>query len=495
MSTHRPSVPAYDRLPPATRRRKWEELCSKALALLVTAFAAGSTISCQTTDPDSLISSVQPDAAYKESGINAEPIPEAGNWWTRFNDGDLNRLMDEFEGEIEPNNRALRVALARYDQARAALGLASADRFPSITADGLWKRKRDTASGIFVPDTLTYSQYRGALNLDYEIDLWGRVRQSVAAAEAEFAASAADLAGAELSLRAELARTWSQWRSSHNSIRIVTEALELRKKNLTLVEARVDGGEADQLELARAETEFESADALLIQLKREAVAIEHSLAILVGRSPANFSAGTPSGTPKLVSIPTGLPSELLARRPDIVAAERRLSAAAERIGVVKASYLPRITLGGIGGLSSLDINKLLDADSLFGEIGPNISIPIFQGGRAISDNARIGAQAREALASYEEVVLDAFREVETAVSDIGFLDQETAAYRRAVTAAEKAESLSRKRYEGGLSSQLEVIDAERTALDAQRELTRSIANRRLATIRLIQALGGGWEKP
>ena len=482
--------PVDDHVIPASRRSPLDEIPSRTLPLLLLLFTTTLTTSCLTTSSDSLTPSVQPDAAYRGASNHPEKIPAAGDWWTRFNDADLNRLMRQFEA----NNPSLKAAIARYDQARGALGLARADRFPSITGDALWKRKRDTSSGIFVPDTLNYSQYRAALNLDYEIDLWGRVRHSVAAAEAEFEATAADLAGAELSLKAELARTWSQWRSSNNSMRIVEEALELRKKNLELVKARVDGGEANQLELARAETEAASASGLLLELQREAIGIEHALAFLVGGSPAKFRARKPQGTPKEVSIPTGIPSELLARRPDIAAAESRLRASAERLGVVKASYLPRISFGGVGGLSSLDLAKFFDADSLFGEIGPSVTIPIFQGGRAKSDNYRIDAEAREALANYEETVLDAFREVETAVSDIGFLDRETAAYQRAATAAEKAASLSRERYEGGLVSQLEVIDAERTALEKKRELTRSRANRRLAAITLIQALGGGWKK-
>lgn len=478
------NLPSGDRARPCYRRSLVH--AGKCVAVVCVLF----TSSCLTPTPDgALTPQIDTATPYKENPKAAPAIPPAGDWWTRFGDADLNRLMRQFEA----GNPSLRAALARYDQARGALGLARADRFPSITGDVLWERRQDTASGIFVPDTLTYSQYRAALNLDYEIDLWGRVRHSVAAAEAEFEASTADLAGAELSLKAELARTWSQWRSSHNSIRIVEEALELRGQNRNLVERRVDGGEANQLELARADTELESASALLLELEREAVGIEHALAFLVGSSPSEFKAAEPSGTPKEVSIPTGMPSDLLARRPDIAAAESRLRAAGENLGVVKASYLPRITLGATGGLSSLDLAKLFDADSLFGAIGPNVAIPIFQGGRAKSDRLRVEAGAREALADYEETVLDAFREVETAVSDIRFLDRENAAHQRAAEAAEKAASLSRERYKGGLISQLEVIDAERTALEEKRELTRSRANRRLAAISLIQALGGGWE--
>ena len=418
------------------------------------------TTSCLTRRSDSPTPLAPPVGEYQHSTRTLQKIPPAGDWWTRFQDQDLNRLMRE----LEANSPSLKAALARYDQARGALGLARADRFPAITGDVLWERRRDTASGIFVPDTLTYSQYRAALNLDYEIDLWGRVRRSVAAAEAEFEASAADLAAAELSLKGELARTWSQWRSSHNSLRIVEATLALRRKHRELIQVRLDEGEVGELELARADTEVESTKALLLELQREAAGIEHAMAFLVGKSPSDFRIGKPGGSPKAVTVPAGLPAELLARRPDIAAAESRLRASAEKIGVVKASYLPRVTLGGVGGLSSLDLAQWFDADSLFGAVGPNVRIPIYQGGRNKSDLLQAEAAAREALANYERTVLEAVREVETAVSDIRFLDRETVAYQRAAETAEKAAELSRKRYQGGLVSQLEVIDAERTAL-------------------------------
>jgi len=446
--------------------------------------------SCLTTDPDAATPPTVDGGESYRSGAKKSAIPAAGDWWKRFNDGELNRLISR----AEAGSPSLQIALARYDRARGALGLAQADRFPSITGDALWQRKRDTASGIFVPDTLTYSQYRAALNLDYEIDLWGRVRHSVAAAEADFAASTAELAGASLSLKAELARTWFQYRASAEEIALIKETLQLREENLKLVSARLEGGEANRLDLARAETELESTRALLLQLQRESRATEHALAFLVGSSPSNFKAPDTGGSFRTSSIPAGVPSELVSRRPDIAAAEARVKAAAERLGVVKASYLPRIILGGTGGLSSLDLAKLFDAKSLFGEIGPSVQIPIFQGGRSKSDRLRIEASAREALASYREVVLDAFREVETALSDTAYLDREISAHRRAASAAEKAASLSRERYTGGLSSYLEVIDAERTALEEQRELTRSRASRQFAAVQLIQALGGGWSK-
>ena len=239
---------------------------------------------------------------------------------------------------------------------------------------------------------------------------------------------------------------------------------------------------------------FLTADPALEGGERESRAVAHALAFLTGRPPAAFSPPRPTSASSLPKIPSGIPSELLARRPDIAAAESRLQAAASRLNVVKASYLPRITLGGTGGLSALDLAKWFDAKSLFGAIGPNVSIPIFQGGRSKSDRLRTEAAATEALSSYEKIVLNAFREVETAISDSSFYSREIAAQQNAADSAERAASLSRERYEGGLVSFLEVIDAERTSLDQRRELTRARAARHLATVRLIQALGGGWTR-
>ncbi|MCB1229050.1 MAG: efflux transporter outer membrane subunit [Verrucomicrobiae bacterium] len=440
-----------------------------------------------------LAAMVESGAAYGESGGAKGSLPDPGDWWKNFDDAGLETLLKDLRSE----NPGLKAALARFDQSRAAFGVAESDFFPAFYGDGHAKRLRDTGNSRFVLPQLTYSQYRAALNLNWELDLWGRVRKSVDAARAEMEASAADLDAAQLSLEAELARNYYQWRFTNEELRVLDRTVDLRQENVDLVDARVRGGETNQLDLDRARTELEATRAQKLQVERARAELEHAIAVLVGEAPATFEfpgAAKHSGVGKVAVVPAGVPSDLLSRRPDVAAAESRLAAAASRLGATKRSYLPTVTLTGLGGLQGVDTAKFFDPVSLFGEIGPQVQVPLFQGGRIVGDVERADAEAREALASYEEVVLGAFQDVEDALSGIRFLDREIAAHDKAAEAAKSAAALSRKRYEGGLVSYLEVVDAERTALNEERELIRARSTRHLASVQLIQALGGGWAK-
>lgn len=438
-----------------------------------------------------LTAAIEGGAVYGEGGKGSLPAP--GNWWKNFNDPGLEDLLEE----LRKDSPGLKAALARYDQSRAALGLAKSDLFPTVFGDASARRLRDTGNSRFVLPQLTYNQFRSALNLDYEVDLWGRVRASIDAARAEMEATSADLDAAQLSLEAELARNYYQWRFANEELGVLNRSLELRQENVDLVDARVQGGETNQLDLDRARAELEATRAQKLQVERARAELEHAIAVLVGDAPGTFefpSSAKRSGSGNAAVIPAGVPSELLARRPDIAAAEARLAAAAARLKVTKKSYLPTVTLTGAGGLQGLDTAKFFDPVSLFGDIGPNVRVPIFQGGRIEGDIGQADARAVEALANYEEVVLGAFRDVEDALSGIRFLDREITAHRKAADSADSAAQLSRKRYEGGLVSYLEVVDAERTALNEKRELVRARSTRHLASVQLVQALGGGWEK-
>ncbi|MAS94648.1 MAG: hypothetical protein CMO55_15730 [Verrucomicrobiales bacterium] len=462
---------------------------SGTLFCLGASLTLASITSC-TVDPSELADSkVAAGSKYKNGSAKSQLLPE-GRWWDCFNDPGLNQLINK----LDADNPSLAVALARYDRSRAELGLSKADQFPVLRGGLTAKRKRDSASGIFVPPNLTYNEFRAALNLSYEIDLWGRVRGLVEAAKAESEAAYADWAGARLSLRAELARNYFQLRYLDSEIGVVERSVDLRRENLKLIDARVRGGEITDLDLARAETELESARADLLQLERERAAVSNALAALVGEVPATFSL--PSGGVKNPpAIPSGIPCELLSRRPDIVAADRRMDAAAERIGVVKATYLPRINLVGMGGLSSLKLSDLFDPSSLFGEIGPEVEVPLYNAGRSGNDLERAYAESDETVGLYKETVLNAFREVEDALSANRFLDREIVAHQAAASSAERAADLSQKRYSGGLVSYLEVVDAQRTALAEKRELVRARSARLLSAVQLVQALGGGWNVP
>lgn len=459
------------------------------LRLVLAAVVANTMASC-VVGPDYDRPELETGAEF-ENAPDPAPIPPPGDWWKEFKDPGLNRLIRDLEND----NPTLDIALARYDEARAALGLAEADRSPALFGDAFYRRERATKSGTFVPDPATNSKFEAALNLEYEVDLWGRVRRSVEAARGDLAAAGADVAAAQLSLKAEMARTWFQFVYLDREIALVRRAIEVRAENRDLIEARVRGGESTDLDLAQAKTEYESTRAQLLELQQLREQRLHALAALAGKPPSEFTAPGTENTRPPPSIPTGVPSELLARRPDVAAQEQRLAAAIARIGVVKADLLPRLTITGRGGLSSLQASDFLQPTSLFGDIGPDLSVPIWQGGRILSEKAGAEAAARRELAAYREIVLTAIKETEDALSGIRWLDREIDAHEKAAEAAADATGLSRRRYAGGLVSYLEVVDSERTRLSESRALTQSRSARQNATVLLIQALGGGWEAP
>ncbi|MEM6916688.1 MAG: TolC family protein, partial [Verrucomicrobiota bacterium] len=281
-------------------------------------------------DPSELGDSELSEGSSYANGRSYDLLPP-GRWWDCFQDAGLNRLI----AKLDADNPSLAVALARYDRTRAELGLARADQYPRVTGSGFAENRRDSASSIFVPPDRTYNEFRAALNLEYEIDLWGRVRQAVEVAQADFEAAESDWAATRLSLRAELARTYYNLRFIDAEIGVLRRSLEVRKENRRLIDARVRGGETTDLDLARAETELEATRAQLLSLERTRATYFNALAFLVGEVPAAFHLPK-GGIVAPPSIPSGLPSQLLTRRPDIAAADARMRAAASQIGVVRA---------------------------------------------------------------------------------------------------------------------------------------------------------------
>lgn len=462
---------------------------SRLLLLGGTGIFVSAMMSCK-VDPSELNNSTVKSGAKYKNGGSERPLLPVGNWWACFNDPVLTQLISK----LEADNPSLAVALARYDRARNELGLVEADRFPSVTGDVVWKRNRDSAGGIFVPPEVNYSDYRAGLNLKYEIDLWGRVRKTVESAQAEEKAAAADVASARLSLQAELAKQYFQLRYADAEMEILKRGVSLREENLRLVRARVDGGEETGLGLARAQTEVDSTKAQKHQLSRSRASLFNAIAALCGEVPGQLEI-PPGGIKDPPRIPSGLPSQLLTRRPDIVAADQRMAAMVAQIGGVKASYLPRVNLAASGGLSNLDLGTFFDPSSLFGTIGPEVEIPLYQGGRIGLDIGRAYANSDEAVALYRETVLKAFREVEDALSGMHYLDQEITSRRRASASSGEATRLSRTRYQGGLVSYLEVLDAENASLNAKRARIQAESARLVTSVQLVQSLGGGWEVP
>ncbi|MCH7224991.1 efflux transporter outer membrane subunit [Haloferula sp. A504] len=436
--------------------------------------------------PDYQVPGAELEAAFKNAGFS-KPPPE-GSWWGLFGDSELNRYIRMAESD-SPTARA---ALARYDLARGTLGLESADAWPAVTADAFGRRQKDSGNSNFSAGT--YNDYRAALNVSWEVDLWGRVRRKIGAAVAETEAAGYEYRGALLSLRGEVARAYLSLRFADAEIALLERTETLRAEARRLMKARFDAGASSRIDHERSITEHESVKSEIAQLRAERGRFENALAVLVGRNASGFSVPAKSGRPAVPAPPGAVPSDLLRRRPDIAAAERRLAASSERIGLAIASYLPKLTLTGEGGFRSLSSSDLFNSGSKLWSLGPELEIPIFQGGRAFADKDRAEAAYRESLELYRDALLKAVQETEDSMLDARQLRSASDSRWRGAGSAKTAASLVRKRYEGGAIDYFEVVESERTALVEQRAALAIERARALAATRLIQALGGGWKR-
>ena len=424
-----------------------------------------------------------------KAGEPRDGLPK-GEWWKVFADPELDRL----ELLATTNNQQVLGALSRIDQARAAARVARSEFFPGLSLDPAWRRERFSPNQFPNFGSPTFNTLKAPVDLSYEIDLWGRVRRSFEGARADAEAGVAAFANVLLSVQSEVAHTYFTLRSTDNQRGIVRETLRLRTEAVELVRSRLEAGSATRLDLARAEAERATAAAELSGLDRSRASLETALAVLLGvPAPGFHVADAGHYHPPVPEVPAGLPSDLLERRPDVAAAERKLAVANSRIGIAKAAFFPSVRLTGSGGVLSADVDSLFQWDSRVWAIGPSVSLPLFQGGRNRSELARTRGAYAEAVAAYRQQVLVAFAEVQESVSGLGFLAEQSRSAEAATKAASSAATLAKARFDAGASSQLEVVDADRTALAVRRESARVEGQRRLATVQLIKALGGGWE--
>jgi multidrug efflux system outer membrane protein len=330
------------------------------------------------------------------------------------------------------------------------------------------------------------------MDVSYEVDLWGRVRRSFRAAREQAQASAAAYQTALLSLQADVAQTYFSIRSIDLDRHVVAATVELRKKNLSLVESLHLGGADSQVDVAQAQTELSSAEADLVGLQLQRAQLENALAVLCGQSASSFALAETGRIYRPPDVPVGLPADLLERRPDVAEAERLMASASESIGIAKAAYFPAIQLTGSAGTASVDLKSVFNWENRAWSLGPNISLPVFAGGRIRADVQRARASYDEAVAQYRAQVLVAFREVEDGLIGLRLLRDQYERQMEAVVAANKVAELSRARYKEGLVSYLEVVVADRTALENQILAYQLNGQRIVTTVVLIKALGGGW---
>jgi NodT family efflux transporter outer membrane factor (OMF) lipoprotein len=421
---------------------------------------------------------VEVPPAYKEAGDwkPAQPNDQnlGGPWWQIFQDRQLNALEDQ----INVSNQNLKAAEAQYTQTRAVLRYYRADYFPSITAGAAATRNRisnNRPPGL-TTNGKTYNDYQIPVQLSYELDVWGRVRKTVESQREQAQASAADLATINLSLHAQLALFYFQARSLDAQEQLLNSTVAQYEQAFQLTDTRFKGGLASEVEVQQASTQLESTRAQAIDVGVQRAQYEHAIATLIGNPASSFHLSPlPLASPP-PSVPLELPSELLERRPDIAAAERRIS------------------LGATGGFESGVITTLLSGPSILWSVGASAIAPIFDAGRRRANTDQAIAAYDQTVANYRETVLTGFQQVEDNLAALRILEKEADTQQRAVVASQKYLELALTRYRGGITSYLEVTTAQSAALTDEVTAVNLLGRRMTSAVLLVQALGGGWDR-
>jgi multidrug efflux system outer membrane protein len=427
--------------------------------------------------------------AWKE-GQPLDNVPK-GNWWKIFDDTNLNAL----ESQAVSANQQLKAAVARVDQARDTARIARSELMPSLSLAPSYERQGYSPNANPSFGNITANTFNAPLDLSYEVDLWGRVRRLFQSAHADAQASLADYYNVLLTLQSDVAQNYFALRSLDAEIATVNGTIGLRHEQVRLVRSRLEGGIGSELDVAQAETELASTEAEAAALAHRRDELENAIAILVGENPSGFkltALDNPNWNPLPPQIPAGLPSDLLERRPDVAQAERQLASANAKIGVAKAAFFPVLTLTGSAGYLSGDLSSLFSWDSRTWSIGPSLSLPIFTGGRNLANYKYSQAAFQESVALYRQQVLVAFGDVENSLSGIYHFAVQAEAQQRAVTSARRATELATDRYRSGIVAYIEVVDASRDTLTAERANAQLAGQRLIASVQLIKALGGGW---
>ena len=461
------------------------------LAGLAALLLGGCMVGPDYTKPSVPMTSIYKEADGWKVAQPGDHLPR-GQWWVILGDPELHAL----EEQVAAANQNLKIAEARLREARALVRFNRAALFPTISAGVGISSIRDSVNRPFLtPNVNTGSSgdLLFSLDMSYEIDLWGRVRRTVAAARNEAQATAADLETARLSLQAELAMDYFELRAADAQKQLLDATVKAFEAALRLTTNRFQGGAAPKSDVAQAQTQLDTTLAQATDVTVQRAQLEHAIATLIGKPPAAFSLSPrPLDTPP-PDIPVGLPSQLLERRPDIAAAERRVAEANEQIGIAKAAYYPTLMLNASVGFEGSSFGNVLNASSLLWAVGASITQTIFDGGRrrATSDAARAAYDAT--VAGYRQTTLTAFQQVEDNLAALRILEQEAQQQRRAVESAQQSLQLFTNRYRGGVDNYLQVITAQTVTLSNQRNEIDILRRRMDASVLLVKALGGGWD--
>jgi NodT family efflux transporter outer membrane factor (OMF) lipoprotein len=433
--------------------------------------------------------------AYKEIGpwTQAQPADRLprDSWWALYGNGEL----DALENRLIAGNPTLAAALANYAQARALADQARAGLFPTLGLSAGVERNRESINApLRGPTTPTYYNANTVGgSVSYELDLWGQIRNEVAAGEANAAASAADLENARLSLIAQLVQDYIQLRSLDRDSAILDETVSAYARALKLTEQRHDAGIAPGLDVAQAQTQLDAARSQTAQTLAQRALMEHAIAALLGVSASTFSIKPQIVAISLPQIPTGVPTTLLERRPDIAGAQRRMIAANANIGVARAAYFPSLTLGGQGGFQSTGISNWLSAPSSFWAVGPSALLSVFDGGLRRAQVAQARAEFDASAAYYRGTVVSAFQQVEDSLATLNHYHDASIDEKAAVDAAQRTLDFSLALYKQGATDYLTVVTSQTALLQTQLEALNLDTLQLTASVDLIRALGGGWE--
>ena len=425
-------------------------------------------------------------ANYKETGEawkQARPRDDAdrGRWWDIFADAELSKLIER----IDVANQTLRAAEAQLRQANAVAAGAHANLFPTLDFSGSVVRSR-------AANTTQTNRVIG-LDASWDADLWGRLRRSLESSDANVQATAGDLAAARLLLQAQLATNYFQLRTLDRQRQLLDETVGAFQKNLTLTENRYRAGVGARADVVQAQSQLLSTQAQVVDLAVQRSQLEHAIAVLVGVPPSELAIQMQTGySPTLPVVPVGLPSELLERRPDIAAAERRVAAANAQIGVAESAFFPSLTISGAIGYRSASPMPFLSAPSLFWSLGPAIAMTLLDFGRRQAQTDQAIAAYDATVANYRQIALQSFQQVEDNLAAVRILEEESKLQTEAVKAARLAVELTLNQYKAGTTSFLAVVLLQAAQLQNERTLVGLYGDRLVATVALVRAIGGGW---
>lgn len=481
--------PIFDRLQPfalslSKRRTLVPLLAALVLAGCATAPAELPAIPTPVRFKEALsVTQTTTEGRWTEAAA-AEAQPR-GEWWKAFQDP----VLDALVAQAAESNTSLQQAAARVRQARALLRNAEADRSPQIGLGGGATRQRGLDRNQSTqPSTLL----NAGLSASWELDLFGRLSRLQDAAALDAQAREAILQSTRLMVQAEVAQTYLALRAADEERALVRDGVAAYRDTLRLTQRREQAGDVAALDVARMQAEVSANESEALALDRRRAELEHALAVLVGRAPADFGIGVDRWQTALPVMPAGVPSTVLLRRPDVAAAQAAVLAAQARVGAAQAAYFPDIALTAGGGFASPELGDLFKWSARSWGVGALLSLPLLDGGRRAAGVEQASGVLDEAVAAYRAQSLDAFREVEDQLSGLRLLQQQAAAQATAVEAAARALQLSDTRYRNGYISQLDLLDARRSALRNRRQALQVRSAQYQATVALVRALGGGW---